>query len=257
MKKSSFYLIVLLALMMTSIGAKAQGGLTPLVNSTHTYSVTPGGGGNTYAWSIVEGTPGTNYTLTDGSTTTATILWKLAGTYTLQFRETSASSCITLIEKTVVVSANTFDVTTPPTLADLCNEASGVPNYASSTVATTVTFTVNMATGISSFNPNWEFNFTLTPSASTSIASVASNAGTLTGTGPYNVTAVPSGPGTGTGTATITLEFTGDINTAHTVAIAITSAKELTYNTPSNNSGNKSATQTVNAIPATTGFSAN
>jgi hypothetical protein len=255
MKKTAFYLIALLGILLSGKGAMAQGGLAPLVNSTHTYSVTAGNAGNTFAWTIVEGSSPTDYVITGGTTTTASILWKKAGTYTLQFRETASTSCITLISKTVVVSANTFDVTTPALLSPLCNEASGVANYASSTVATTVQYTVNMATGIASYNPNWEFSFTLTGSAGATLSAVASSAGSISGTGPYTVSGLTSA--SGTGTTTITLELTGDVNAAHTVAIAITSAKETSYNTPSNNTGNKNATQTVNAIPATTAFSSN
>jgi len=255
MKKATIYLIALLAILITSKGAMAQTGLTPLVNSSHTYSVTPGSGSNTYAWAITTGAQNTDWVITNGSTTTATIQWKTAGGYTLQFRETSSTgTCITLVTKTITVGTNSFDVVTPLTLSALCNEASGVANYASSTVATTVQYTVNMATGIPAYSPNWEFDFTLLPSSGT-ISSVASSLGTLTGAGPYKVTNI--GSATGTGSVVITLEFTGDVNTAHTVAIAITAAKELTYNTPSNNAGNKSATQTINAIPATSAITAN
>jgi len=256
MKKTTLYLIALLALMMTGIGAMAQGGLAPLLNSTHTYTVTAGNAGNTFAWSIVEGVAGTDYTLTGASGLTATVVWKKTGTYTLQFRENAAvTGCITLISKTVVVSGNTFDVITPGTLAAICNAASGVPNYTGPTVATTVQFVVTMATGVSTFNPSWEFSFTLTPGTGATMGTVTSSAGTLSGTGPYTVTAVPSSGGTGT--VTISFPLTTNMNTVNTAAILITSAKELSYLTPSNNTGNKAATQTVNAIPATTGFSSN
>jgi hypothetical protein len=80
MKKTAFYLIALVSILITSLGAMAQGGLAPLVNSTHTYSVTPGNAGNNFAWSIVEGSSPTDYVITDGSATTASILWKTAGT---------------------------------------------------------------------------------------------------------------------------------------------------------------------------------
>jgi len=256
MKKTTFYLIALLALIMSSVGAMAQDGSTPLVNSTHKYSVTPGNGSNTFAWTIVEGSSPTDYTITAGNTTTATILWKTAGTYTLQFKETaSTGSCIALVTKTIVVKNNTFDVVTPGTLTAVCNAASGVANYAGPTVATTVQFVVTMATGVSTFNPNWEFSFTLSPGTGATIGTVTSSAGTLSGAGPYLVTGLLSAGGIGT--VTISLPLTTNINTLNTAAILITSAKELTYNTPSNNTGNKGATQTVNAIPATSAITAN
>jgi hypothetical protein len=111
-----------------------------------------------------------------------------------------------------------------------------------------------MATAVPTWNPNWEFNFTLTPSSGT-ISGVAASSGTLTGSGPYLLTAATSSGGTGS--VTITLELTGNINAAHNVAFAITSAKELQYSTPDKDSDDHTATQTINAIPATTGFSAN
>ena len=253
MRKTAFYLISLLALVFVSIGASAQGGLTPLVNSSHTYTVTPGGA-NTFAWTITGGIPA-DYTFNSAlNTASVNITWKTAGSYTLEFRETATTgSCIALVTKLVTVSGNTFDVVTPLTLAAICNEASGVPNYATGTVATTVQFVVNMATA--SWNPNWEFNFTLTPSATATIGTIAASSGTLSGpvAGVYKVTGVSSA--SGTGTTTITLELTGGVNTVHTVDFTITSAKDLIYNTPSNNVGNKTATQTINAIPATTAIS--
>ena len=253
MNKTITYLIALVALMITSIGASAQGGLAPLVNSTHSYSVIPGAVGNTFAWTIVGDTPVTDYVLTNGTTTTASILWKTEGTYTLKFTETNATTpCNTVIQNHVVVGSNTFAVTTPVALAPMCNAASGIPNYGPATVATTVQFVVTMATGNANatFNPNWEFTFTLTQGTGATIGTVVSSAGTLSGTGPYTVTAVPSSGGAGT--VTISLPLTADITTVNTSAILITSAKELQYKTPSNIIGNKTATQTVNAIPATT-----
>jgi hypothetical protein len=61
----------------------------------------------------------------------------------------------------------------------------------------------------------------------------------------------------GVGSVTITLDVTGDATTVQTGDFAITSAKELQYQTTESNATNNSATQTINAIPATTGFSAN
>jgi hypothetical protein len=256
MKKAAIYLILLLAILISSKGAMAQGGLTPLVGSTHVYSVTPGGGGNAYAWTITTGSSPINYVITNGTTTTATIQWKTAGTYILEFRETaSTGSCITLVTKSITVGTNSLDISTPSSLAALCNEASGVANFSGSTVSTTVQYTVNMATGIGSYNPNWEFEFTLTPSLGTTISSIASSTGLLSGSSTYKVTNI--GSATGTGSATITLELTGNINAPHSVDFAITSAKELQYNTPDKDNDDWTATQTINAIPATSAITAN
>lgn len=254
MKKRTIIQMLVPMLTLIGFGAMGQGGLTPLVNSTHNYSVTPGNVANTLAWTVTGGVPA-DYTINSGAATATTnITWKTPGTYFIEFRETSPTSCITLVKNTVIVSTNSFDVLTPSVLAATCNAASGVPN-APANPKTTISFTVNMVSGNVAWNPNWEFAFTLTPSVGATISNVISSSGTISGAGPYTVTGVTSA--TGTGSVTITLDITGDATTVHTVALAITSAKEFQYQTTESNVTNNGATQTINAIPATTGFSAN
>lgn len=248
MKKNAINLIMLIALAVISIGAMAQGGLTPLVNSKHTYTVTPGNAGNTFLWTVVEGVAGTDYTITNGGTASATILWKTAGTYTLRFTETNSLLCSTLKTATVVVSQNTFDVSTSSPTAT-CNSADGQANYASATATTAITFTIDMTTGNTSWSPNWEFSFTLTPSSGATIANVTASAGTLSGTSTYTVTGIPSA--LGARTMTITMNVTGNIYNLHTVDFVIDSAKELTYSTPDKDSNDWTATQTIKALPNT------
>lgn len=98
------------------------------------------------------------------------------------------------------------------------------------TATTSITFTVDMTTGNSSWSPNWEFSFTLTPSSGATIANVASSAGTLSGTSTYTLYGIPST--SGAKSVTITMNVTGNIYNLHTVDLVITSGKELTYNTP-------------------------
>jgi hypothetical protein len=254
MKKRAIIQILVSVLTLTGYGAMGQGGLTPLVNSTHTYSVTPGSVANTLAWTVTGGVPA-DYVINSGAATaTVNITWKTAGSYFLEFRETSPTSCITVVKNSVVVGVNSFDVSIPSVFAATCNAASGVPNAPANPV-TTISFTVSMASGNVAWNPNWEFSFTLTPSAGVTINNVVASSGTLSGTGPYTVTGATSAAGVGS--VTITLDVTGDATTVHTVAYAITSAKELQYQTIEANAANNNATQTINAIPATTGFSAN
>lgn len=251
MKKFAFISILLLGIILSGKVVKAQGGLTPLVNSTHVYTVTPESGSNTLLWSV---SPATGFTINSGANTASVnITWTAAGTYTLTFRETNSSTtCSTLKTATVVVSANTFDVSTSSPLAT-CNAADGQVNYASSSASTAITFTVNMATGNTSWSPNWQFTFTLTPSAGATISGVAASAGTLSGTGPYTVTGISST--SGARTMTITMNVSGNIYTQHTVDLAITSAKELTYNTPDRDTNDWTATQTINAVPNTSSIS--
>jgi hypothetical protein len=246
MKKFTINLFAITALIIISTSAMAQGGLTPLVGSTHVYTVTAGSGSNDLEWTV---SPATGFSLTGDDTDEATITWTTAGTYTLTFTETNTTtSCATVKTATINVAANSFDVSTASPDA-FCNTADGQVNYVGSTATTAISIPVNMVTGISTFNPNWEITFTLTPNSGTTISSVAASSGTLSGTGPYTVTALSSA--SGTGTFNITMSVSGDIYSPRDVVLAITSAKELKYNTPDVDTNDWTATQTINSIPNT------
>lgn len=254
MKKKLTYLIATAALMILSAAAMAQGGLAPFVGSTHVYTVAAEDAtNNTLAWTVTGGTAGTDFTVNSGAATEEVeITWLTEGTYTVSFSETAdGTGCITTKEATVVVGENTFDVsTTNPT--ETCNAADGQVNYAGSNATSSITFTVDMATGNAGFNPNWEITFTLSPGTGATLANVAASEGTLSGSGPYTITGIPSA--SGTGTVDITMDVTGDIYTVLDVDINITSATELTYNTSDVDSNDWTATQIINAIPNTSGI---
>ncbi len=256
MKKNLTYAIVTAAIMLVNFGAKAQGGLAPLVGSTHVYTITPGDAGNTKAWTLT-GNAGTDYVMTNGNTASATILWKTAGTYTLTFTETVvATGCSTIKTATVVVGNNTFDVSVTANAA-FCNSLTGAINNNEPNATTSISFPVTMETGISSFNPTWEIQFTLDPGTAT-LATVAASAGTLTeSAGTYTVTGIPSVPDTGTGLVNITMNVTGSKIAAQSVLLNISSARELSYNTPDVDTGDWTATQVINAVPNTSDISAN
>jgi hypothetical protein len=249
MKKNLTYLIAIAAIMLLSFGAMAQTGSTPLVGSTHVYTATPESGSNTLAWAVLEGADGTEYNIVSGAATGAvTIKWNTAGTYTVRFTETSTVTlCATVKTISVTVSANTFDVSASASAA-FCNAANGQVNYAGTDATTAITFKVNMTTG-TAFSPNWEIKFTLTPGTAT-LATVAATDGTLTASaGVYTLTTIPST--SGTKTINITMDVTGNIYAVQNVLLTITSAKELTYNTPDVDNTDWSATQTINDIPNT------
>lgn len=248
MKRILMVLTAIAALMLTSAVSMAQGGLTPLVGSTHNYTITPESTSNTLTWSVVEAA---GYTINTQSVVTTTsvanITWTAAGTYHLQFAETNGTSCITLKEAIVTVSANTFDVSVTAAAA-FCNAADGQINYASTDATTSISFTVNMTTG-TTFSPNWEIKFTLAPGTAT-LANITESDGTLTeSSGVYTLTAIPST--SGTKTITITMDVTGNIYTVQNVLLTLTSARELTYNTPDVDNTDWTATQTINDIPNT------
>jgi len=254
MKKNLTYLIAIAAIMLLSLGAKAQGGLSPLVGSTHVYTITPGDAGNTKAWTLT-GTAGTDYVMTNGNTASATILWKTAGTYTLTFTETNpTTTCSTVKNVTVEVDDNTFDVSVTANAA-FCNSLTGAINNNDANATTSISFPVSMVTGISTFNPTWEIQFTLAPGTAT-LASVAATAGTLTeSSGTYTLTAIPSA--SGAGAVNITMNVTGSKIVAQSVLLTITSAKELSFNTPDVDGDDWTANQVINPVPNTSDISAN
>lgn len=246
MKKFKTSLFVFMILMIIGTSAFAQGGFSPIAGSTHVYSVSPGSGSNDLQWTV---SPATGFSITGEDTDEATIIWTTAGTYTLTFTETNNStSCATVKTATVNVAANSFDVSTTSPDA-YCNSADGEINFVGSKTTTSISIPANMITGIPTFNPNWEITFTLTPNSGTTISAVATTSGTLSGTGPYTVTALPSA--SGAGTFNITMNVAGDIYSPREVALTITSAKELKYNTPDVDTTDWTATQTINSIPNT------
>ena len=262
MKKKLTYLIATVALMILSAAAMAQDGLTPFINSTHTYKVTMEDGSNSASWVIADDT---GSPLSPQPTFSASIVvdtaflvitwddsWAVPSTeYKVQFTENDGT-CSTVKEVPVIVGDNAFDVSTSNPTAT-CNAADGQINYGSSDATTSITFKVDMSTGNPAFNPDWEIVFTITPSVAATISNVTASSGTLSGSGPYTLTDLTSS--TGTGTVDITMDVTGDINTELGVIFTITSAIELDYNTPDVDSDDWSASTVIYAIPATSGIS--
>ncbi|HYQ57300.1 MAG TPA: hypothetical protein VEP89_08110 [Draconibacterium sp.] len=253
MKKTLTYLIATIAFAALSATAMAQGGLTPVTGSTHEYNVTAEDDeSNTLEWSVVEGTTDTDYIIAGANTETVTITWEKAGTYTLQFRETAdGTGCIALKEATVVVSANTFDVTiSDSTIA--CNAADGAVNFNGEDTTTVISFTVDTV-GVD-WDFDWEVQFTLSTTAT--ISDLTASAGdAITGSGtladPYVITNIA---GTVSG-IDISMKVTGDAFTQQSVIMEVVSAAELKYNTPALLGKNVASTSTVNAIPNTSGIS--
>lgn len=250
MKKIFTYLLATAALMIISTAAMSQGGLTPFVGSTHVYTVTAEDDvNNTLAWTVTGGILNTDYTINLGAATEQVeITWLTAGTYTVSFTETAdGTNCIASKQVSVVVGNNTFDVSTSNP-GETCNAADGQVNYAGSTATTSITFTVDMTTANASFNPDWEIVFTLNPGSAT-LGSISADNGTLSGTGPYTLTDI--GSTGGNGTVDITMDVTGNIYAIQNVLLTITSATELTYDTPDVDTNDWTATQTINPIPST------
>ena len=203
MKKKFTYLIATAALMIFSVAAMAQGGETPFLNSTHSYTVTmEDGANNTALWVIADGTgtplatqPAFTTDVT-GNTATMEITWATVGSFKVQFTETAQSTaCVTAKELDVTVNTNDFDVSIG-SLTDACNNNSGSISPADSATSI-ITIPFDMETG-TTWGPNWEVTFYVAVTSSNArILSVALASGAsgalsdLTG-GAYSITNIAS-----------------------------------------------------------------
>ncbi|GET30647.1 hypothetical protein [Prolixibacter sp. SD074] len=263
MRKSILKSIAMLALMFVSIGAWAQptngDGEKPFVNSTHTYSVTAEDATNNgLAWTVTGGTVGTDYsftTATDGQS--VEIKWLTAGSYTVEFRETSAAtgSCVALRSLPISVITNDFVVSTSDPSGE-CHDATAA--NVTGDQATQITFTVSMNTNVTTWNPDWNFKFTLTPSAGiSSISDVSINSTSLAPAAGEYTSPTITGTTNGASTVNIVVTVVGDVNTENTVALSITQGEELDYHTPDSTPSDNDATQTIYELPATSTITAN
>lgn len=249
MKKIFTYLIATAALMIISALAMAQDGTNPFLNSTHTYSVTPGGS-NTYLWTVSAGG-----TINGSATgTSVSVTWTSAGAQKVTFTETDANLCSTVKEYDVTVGTNDFDVNIG-TLTDACNNNSGTVSPADSATSI-ITIPFDMETGGTTWSPNWDVTFNVSVTSSNArILTVALASGApgtlndLTG-GDYSITGISST--TGSGSTSIEVEVKGYSFTDVTVDVEITAAKETQYNTPAASTGSWAAvTNTIYKIPNT------
>ena len=139
-----------------------------------------------------------------------------------------------------------------------CNAAEGTINSSGIDTTTVVTFNVKMETNKTTWSPDWEIKFTLTPFNNTNsgnvptlntVASVG-NMGNLTVSGSvYTLTNIPST--NGEGAVSISMNLVGNRYANLDVDFIITEAREIDSNIQDKDSDDWQATQTVNAIPNT------
>ena len=245
MRKSIIKSIAMLALMFVSIGAWAQTGTTPLINSTHTYSVTAGNASNTLAWTVTSGTVGVDYsftTATDGQS--VGIKWLKAGSYTLRFTETSTSTgtCSTIREQPITVGSNNFEIAiTAP--ADGCADADATV-LTGNTFTSTRVFNVSITGGA----PVYTFAYDVA-SSNSNIASVVVN----DGTSDIGNTATATGVTTSASSFTVTVTLTSTVGQQDDITLAIKNAVDK-YNTPEKTGADIVSNTTIYALPATTGI---
>ena len=274
MRKSIIKSIAMLALMVLSASAWAQDGLNPYLNSTHTYTVSMEEMSNTGTWKLLDAsntelTAGTDYTIAASTAAasgpgnaTAVITFDkniTAGTYTLEFSETSGAGCIALRQKTITVIGNTFYVSTADQTAT-CNGEDGKVHAQGDTGNSVAVIPVNLNT--TSFTPDsWNFKFTLsiTPEASKTAATIQSVAvgqteatatATIESAGTYSLGANISGANT---TTNVYVTINGLIDADQTVTLTLTGGTAIkgSATTPDNGTGTKTGAITVNGLPDT------
>ena len=254
MKRTKNYLIALVALMITSLGAMAQNtGSSPYLGSTHTYTSvkTTGMSGTTMAWSV----DGGGTVVEAGNTLSAAITWTALGAHKVFVTETTAgpNSCSTIREFNVIVTANNFNLTVTAPSAD-CAAGSGtvIPDGASNPGNTTVVYTVAFSGDNTKTST---FDYALTSTTDAVISSVIISGGIYSGTAlTGNDITIP----TGTASFTITIVIASRFDVQDLVKLAITDGKDF-YGTPENNTSalDNEGTATINAVPNTTPISAN
>lgn len=249
MKKSTFYLITLLALIMSSVGAMAQNsGTTPYAGSTHVYSVTKSPmSGTTLSWAVSGG--GAIQGATNG--TSATVLWgSTAGTYTVSVTETTTSTCSTQKTFSVTVVTNPYNLIVAGPSGPICATGSGtiIPNNATFPGYTQIAFTVT-ASGNAKDS---KYDYQLTSSTGANITNVAIDHPVYSGVNLTGTDLTLSG-GTSLITFTVTVKSRFDIQDL--VTLTISNGKDF-YGTSENLTSDNTAIATINAVPNTTAISA-
>ena len=156
--------------------------------------------GSTYAWSVTGGTASTDWVLTSNTSNLATVLWKTAGTYTVQVIETNSSGCALPDPVTVSVTVNPMPTATISGTTAVCQNAT----------APVVTFT-----GAGGTAP-YTFTYTINGGANQTVTTTSGNSVTVTvpttaaGTFTYALVSVQDASGTTcsnaqTGSAVVTV----------------------------------------------------
>ncbi len=216
-------LMMMVVVLFTATNVFADDETFVSVGFEGTYNVSLGNGNNTgvtYAWSILEGSNGTEWTATFGNTNENDITWNVAGTYTIQVIATDGDGCLSEPLELEVIVSN----------AQLCI-ADGSTTVAGSTPAaptgTTTCSLVDAGNGNSSSSPDETvFIATVTGGLANHDYDITYSVGS---TSVVHSTALTT-DGSGEGTVTITVaqsdyvsDFTNDTASDDTVTIAVVS----------------------------------
>jgi hypothetical protein len=82
--------------------------------------------GSTYTWSVIGGSPAIDWVLTSTNNNIATVLWKTAGTYTVQVTETiTATGCVNPLPVKVQVTVDPLPVVALTGPSPVCLNSTG------------------------------------------------------------------------------------------------------------------------------------
>jgi hypothetical protein len=255
-------------------------GDNPYVGTSYTYTVTADGG--TSAWevysasnpvpaNIVTAGP-TTYTISGASTASATITWNAAGTYYLNYKETSTNGCVTRRGLVVIAAANTL-VIAAGTDASTCNTKEGQvlnwSNYDESTdlVKTALTFPVTLTKDATFNADSLQFTGTLTLPSGVTVAAagdITIDSGRVTVSGGSNtsitVEGCPISSGATSVTVTVTVNVSSTITTGGNVILTLANKKVISGNgniETSSNGGDNAMTNQLKDLPGATNISFN
>lgn len=102
--KFTFLLTAMMLALLPAISrADNQAPTQTVCLGTEPYHVDPGNAANTFLWSITSGASGTDWTISSPNASSTNVTWLKTGTYTLEIKETDATSCFTIKQVVVTV----------------------------------------------------------------------------------------------------------------------------------------------------------
>lgn len=253
-------------------------GDNPYVGTSYTYTVAPGAG--TIQWTVYSADdldPGNvvdpaaaspAYTISGGTTASATIVWNTPGTYYLTYSE-DLNGCVTRRGVIVEVAANNFQIAMEANKTAVCNVKEGAVlnwnnyNEAGEEVKTTVTYEINMSKEDDFAIQSWQFNGAFTLPTGLTIADAAdvtSNVGSISVSGSANENFALTGMNGTQKSVIITVKVSGLVTASGTIPLAISGGQALSGPTSAiitgnSETANQSQTNELKPLPGASNIS--
>lgn len=277
MKTIIRYSLTVIALVLVTSFANAQylannatavgDGDNPYVGTAYTYNVTRGNAGSTIEWLVYDNatdyanspasvSDATNYTITGGATTSATITWNNPGTYYLTYKET-LNGCSTFRGIVVIATANSFQINLIAD-ASACNVQNNKVldwegyNEPGEEVITPLAFEVQMTKDAGFSIDSWQFNGSFAVPTGISPSSITASEGTINVSGnTFTLTGLTSG------SVTITFGASGLITAGGDITLTASAGKAISGAITTNDNGTGDLDQkiTLNPLPGASNIS--